>query len=161
MVLPQAPRKRKIIHLSDHDYSQPGGYFVTLVTHNRSGVFGYIENGSILLSKIGIVVRDMLIDLPSHFHNLILDEYCIMPDHVHMILMLIEINPNGQKRETIQEIIRGYKSFSARKINAMRGTTGDSVWQRGYYEEVIESERELDIKREYIFDNPARYENNH
>lgn len=57
------------------------------------------------------------------------------------------------------EIIRALKTFSARRINSLRGTPGAPVWQRNYFERVIRNQKELDMIREYIRSNPARWDN--
>jgi putative transposase len=61
----------------------------------------------------------------------------------------------------LPEVVRALKTFSARRINAMRNTPGTSVWQRGYYERIIRSERELNLTRRYIETNPHRWRQNH
>ena len=74
-----------------YDYSLPGKYFVTICTKNKKPDFGKIENGEIKLSDIGIIARDLWIAISDHFPNIELDEFIIMPDHIHGI---ISINTN-------------------------------------------------------------------
>jgi putative transposase len=61
----------------------------------------------------------------------------------------------------LSEIIRGFKTFSARRINVLRNTPGIPVWQRNYYEHVIRDEPSLDRIRQYILDNPALWARDH
>jgi putative transposase len=62
------------------------------------------------------------------------------------------------RRHGLSEIVRALKSFSARHINEQRNTPGTPVWQRNYYEHIVRSERALDAVRQYICDNPLRWE---
>ena len=61
------------------------------------------------------------------------------------------------RRHGVPEIVRAFKTFSARQINKMRSSGGESVWQRGFYDHVIRGERELNGIRTYIMDNPRRW----
>lgn len=170
---PPFPR-RKVIRLPDYDYSQPAAYFVTLLTYQRKYLLCDIVRGKVCYTKFGVVARDSWLDLPRYHSRLVLDEFCVMPDHFHAILRLVEdckggstdgshrvmgiaeTRPNDAK--SLSEIIRGYKSFSARKINALRGTIGTPVWHRSYYEHIIRDEKDLNQTRQYIIDNPLKWE---
>lgn len=66
--------------------------------------------------------------------------------------------PTMTKRHGLPEIVRAFKTFSARKINALRNTPGTPVWQRNYYEHIARNESELDRIRQYIADNPANWD---
>src|SRR5690348_13503891 len=88
-----------------------------------------------------------------------------MPNHIHGIIFLTETEVIGMvdatrvpARPPLPEIVRAFKTFSARRINADRGMAGSPVWQRGYYEHVIRSARSLERLRTYVGDNPARWE---
>jgi putative transposase len=101
-----------------------------------------------------------------------------MPNHVHGIIVLVDDDIVGAgfkptptkptptkpaptiavtKRHGLPEIVRAFKSFSARRINAMRDTNGAPFWQRGFYEHIVRNERELDAIRRYILDNPLKW----
>ena len=79
---------RRSIRLKGYDYSQPGWYFVTIVTHNREMLFGNVVNGRIILNKIGRIADQCWRDIPDHFPNVRLDEYIIMPNHIHGIIII-------------------------------------------------------------------------
>jgi hypothetical protein len=70
------------------DYSAPGKYFITICTKNRIPFFGKIRNGVIILSDTGFIVRDSWLAIPSHFPSALLDEFIIMPDHIHGIIII-------------------------------------------------------------------------
>ncbi len=106
-------------------------------------------------------------EIPNHYSNAKIDVFVIMPDHIHGIIILEDTGakPNekvaGLKPATtghpLAEIIRGFKTFSARQVNQLRGMTGSHLWQRNYYEHIIRSESELNSVREYIDTNPLRW----
>jgi REP element-mobilizing transposase RayT len=86
-----------------------------------------------------------------------------MPNHIHGIFILVGagLKPaptTDKKRHGFSEVIRAFKTFSSRKINKLHKTSGTSVWQRNYYERVIRDEDELNKIRQYISDNPIKWE---
>ena len=152
--------KRRSMRLRDHDYSTPGAYFITACTQNRSLMFGRVIDGKMVGNRLGAVVEDCWSQLPDHYQNVSLDAFVLMPNHIHGIVV-IESPPAGvaaaSARHGVSEIVRAFKTFSSRKINATRGSPGASVWQRGFYDHVIRGERELDRVRAYIMDNPRKW----
>jgi len=187
--------QRRSIRLKGYDYSQPGGYFVTIVAQNRDCLFGDIVEGEMRLSGAGRIVQHAWMDLPNHYPHVALDEFVIMPNHVHGIIVLTDtgrgrsvsgeiVLPDRYRdsmepvpdldqtcpytidkstrpykfRHGLPEIVRAFKSFSARRINALRRTPGRPVWQRNYYERIIRDEAELKRIREYIRYNPTEWE---
>ena len=118
-----------------------------------------IENGN------ASIVRRCWLDLPDHYPHVSLDAFVVMPDHIHGIIVLADTNragfepaPTGGVRHGLPEIVRAFKTFSARRINARRDTLGAPVWQRGYYERSIRNERELNLTRKYITNNPRHWQ---
>jgi putative transposase len=81
---------RRSIRLKNYDYSSNGGYFITLVTKNREDFFGEIVNGEMFLSEMGKVAYNNWLDITNHFENVILDEFVIMPNHIHSVIFLDE-----------------------------------------------------------------------
>jgi putative transposase len=90
---PQSHHRRSI-RLKGYDYTQPGAYFVTLVTRERDCIFGEVENGEMHLSPVGQVVHWEWIRLSKRFPNVELDKFVVMPNHLHRIVVLI--NPAGR-----------------------------------------------------------------
>lgn len=159
---------RKSLRLPNYDYTQPGSYFVTMVTKHRLCLFGDVLNGEMRPNSYGQIVMQCWNDLGNHYPHVSQDEFVVMPNHIHGILILNDVGaglkptptrPNIlQKRHGLPEIVRGFKTFSARRINHLRNIPGVPVWQRNYYEHVIRNERELDGIREYIVNNPTQWE---
>jgi REP element-mobilizing transposase RayT len=162
--------KRKSIRLQGYDYSQEGCYFVTICTKKREPIFGSIINGVMELSNSGIVVTETWLDLENHNPDIQLGEFVIMPNHVHGIIQIYEpVNlelragrgpaPTNEKRTPLSEIMRQFKTFSAKRINETRGTPSVSVWQRSYFDRIIGTEQGYENAARYICDNPMNWEN--
>ena len=162
---------RPSLRLSGYDYAEAGAYFITTNTKNRLPILAEVRRRSVLLTSAGQVVRTVWLHLPRHYPHVSLDEFVVMPDHIHGILILdptplgaaglrpaaAEVKElEGAAEPGLPEIIRALKSFSARAINKARNTPGAAVWQRGYHERVIRSDEELARLREYIVNNPER-----
>jgi len=79
---------RRSIRLPGYDYAQDGAYFVTICTQERLCVFGQIDNGQILMHDPGRIAYDCLRAIPGHFPSVVLDEFVVMPNHVHFVVVL-------------------------------------------------------------------------
>jgi len=79
---------RQSIRLKNYDYSQPGCYFVTICTHNMMCLLGEIVNAHPRLSAIGEITDLCWQEIPKHFPHVSLDEYVIMPNHMHGIIII-------------------------------------------------------------------------
>jgi REP element-mobilizing transposase RayT len=150
---PAAPRRRTL-RLPHYDYTFPGAYFLTICTHRRASIFGQITDGAMSLGPFGEAAAACWRDLPSHYPNANLDAFVVMPNHVHGILLMQEVS---QSARGLSEVVRGFKTFSARRINALRATAGKPLWQRGYHEHIVRGEADLQKIRDYIATNPARW----
>jgi len=172
---------RRSIRLKGYDYSQAGAYFVTLVAYQSECLLGNVRDDKIVLSEKGEIIKAYWLRLPKIF-NLQLDEWVIMPNHLHSIIWILDsdtgdataqINnlktifflavaspkqrPIGTKTRSLGAIIQNFKSVTTRKINQLRGTPGLPTWQRNYYERIIRDEGEWGRIRLYIQENPARW----
>jgi REP element-mobilizing transposase RayT len=162
-----AINNRRSIRLQNYDYTEAGAYFITICAHNQKCTFGVGADSKpaqspdfksthtsnpLSINKYGEIVRDTWEDLVNHNAGIELDAFVIMPNHVHGIIVI-----DGMTPCPLSEIVRQLKTFSARRINKMRGTPGIQVWQRNYYEHVIRGEEDLNILREYIDNNPASW----
>jgi REP element-mobilizing transposase RayT len=79
---------RKSIRLPGYDYSSPGAYFITIATHQRQILFGGINDGIVQLNAPGTIISEYWSAIPIHFPNVELDEFVIMPDHIHGIIVI-------------------------------------------------------------------------
>lgn len=159
-------RKRKPIRLSGYDYTQNGSYFITICTKNRIEWFGEIKNKNIILNNYGKIVDQQLDWLEQQYNYVNLDCWVIMPNHVHLILdMCSRAGHLGRSRPAPTEqnkikplsgLIGAFKTTSSKIIH--QNGFNDFSWQRNYYDHIIRNETELNKIREYIFKNPANWE---
>lgn len=164
-------KRRRSTRLQGYDYSQPGAYFVTIYTRNRLSVFGRIDDGEMKLNECGSIVKNIWKEIPIHFTNTTLDEFIIMPNHVHGILLLDEIPDcrgtacraptvegfGKQVKGSLPTIIRSFKSATTRRINKHDWRNRISIWQRNYYEHIILNDDSLNRIRRYIQEDPIQW----
>ncbi|WP_337869707.1 transposase [Meiothermus sp.] len=163
---------RRSIRLKGYDYTQAGAYFITICTHDRECLFGEVVDGKMRLNTAGTIIRQCWLDIPHHFPAAKLDEFVIMPNHVHGILVLAEwhvgarhavplqpqIERFGKPRaHSISTIVRSFKSAATKRVNEYRGIPGMPLWQRNYYEHTIRDMESLNRIREYIVNNPLQW----
>ena len=158
---------RKNLRLQEYDYNTPGAYFITFCTHNRrnilSSIVGAIQESPVSrLSICGMIVDSLIRSVPDRFHVTI-DSYVIMPNHVHLMVMLSEADAQRailesplQDRSIISKVV-GYIKMNASK--AIRQQYGDvTVWQRGYHDHVVRNRADYEMIAKYIHENPIRWE---
>ncbi len=158
------PHHRHSIRLKNFDYSLPGTYFVTINVFRRERLFGNVVGEKIYLNVFGQIVQICWDNLIKHYANIVLDSFVIMPNHFHAVIIIkgamlntnhvrAGLKPAPTKDHPLSEIVRAFKTFSARKINELRKSPGLPVWQRNYFERVIRNDEELNEIREYINNN--------
>ena len=121
--------------------TREGAYFITICTRNRECLLGDVGEGRMHLNEAGLFAQAAWEDLPRHYPHVALDAWTIMPNHVHGIVVLTErvkAPPEGSGlkpdptnanavRHGLPEIVRAFKTFSARRINVFRGAVGARV----------------------------------
>ena len=150
---------RRSIRLAGYDYSHAGACFVTICTHNRAL--------SLQAEPVREVVRLAWCGLSARFPIVALDEFVIMPNHVHAIIILVDAAIRGAASSaptgmgggatTLGNVVRAFKSISAIEANKILGQSNRPFWQRNYYEHIIRDEEELSVLRQYIRDNPGNW----
>lgn len=158
---------RRSIRLKDYDYSQAGAYFITVCTYNRGCLFGDVVNGEMQLNDCGRVVEREWVNTANIRKNIELGVYVVMPNHFHGIMILrrgiARYAPTSGRfgkmaPGSLSAIVRSFKSAATRRINGLRGTPGTPVWQRNYYEHILRNGAELNEIREYVANNPLKWE---
>ena len=162
---------RRSLRLKGYDYSQAGGYFVTICAYRKQCLFGEIIDAKMQLNEFGEVVQEEWLRTEKVRDRVELDVSMIMPNHLHGIIILKnDINevgatrrvahsrPCGLKAGSLAAMIGQFKSLVTKRINQMRNMRGSHVWQRNYYEHVIRNDRELNDIREYIINNPMAWD---
>ncbi len=179
--------QRRSIRLPDYDYSSEGAYFGTICTKNRECLFGEIRNGEMILNEAGKMVQTVWRDLPKRFPFIELDQFVVMPNHFHGILILNDrvdrrgesrirpvmggggskqgehkVRPYGTLDKTVGRIVQAFKSLVTHEYLNRIKTHGwpqfsGRLWQRNYYEHIIRNEKSLNKIRQYIMVNPLNW----
>jgi putative transposase len=162
--------------LIGYDYSSSGAYFVTICTRKKIPYFGKIDKDSVTLSEVGLIVEDLWHEIPIHYPNVYLDEFVIMPDHIHGIILIksksvsnyFDISETARsgvstkilsgnpywKPYSLGSIINHFKRICTIKTKFI-GL--ELIWQPRFYDHIIRSVGELESIRLYIKNNPKKY----
>ena len=153
---------RKKIRLDGIDYSSCGTYFVTVCITQRYTLLWEDRAcglGEPTLSETGVIIEADIQQIPSHYDQIENDQYCIMPDHVHLIVIIHPNEPipsSGDSfaqetaKDTLLKVIGSMKRWVTKQL-------GYSIWQKSFYERVIRNKSELAEVRQYIQDNPKNH----
>jgi len=147
--------------LREYDYSICAWYYVTINVFQHQELLGFVQNNIMLLNDLGEIVQSEWLAIPRIRTNVGLDEFIIMPNHMHGIV-IIEGNKAGNNdlfkndKQNLSNIIRGFKGSVTSKIHKL-GLT-DFQWQPRFYDRVIRNERELFYIRQYIEQNPLKWD---
>jgi REP element-mobilizing transposase RayT len=149
--------------LDGYDYSQNGWYFITICVHQRKEVFGNIENEQMVLNNYGKIVEKCWLEIPLHFKNIAFDEFVVMPNHVHGIIII----ENGQnhlgnrhayslQHQKLSVVIGSFKSAVSKHIHRLENAAYFQ-WQKSFYDHIVRDETPLDNIRKYIKNNPLKW----
>ena len=149
--------KRKPIRIADYDYSAPGAYFITVCTTNREKIFWsdrkseLCSPANVPLSDIGMIVNNEIQKLNTVYDSVRVDKYCIMPDHIHMIL-IIDSDENGRTQfaPTVSRVMKQFKGSITKQV-------GRPIWQKSFYDHGIRNQQDYKEIGEYIENNPLKY----
>ena len=155
--------ERKHPRLDQYDYSSCGAYFVTICTQNRKCILSRIGGrGGSSMNKNGIeytsfgrIAEKQLLSLENRYSCLVIDQYVIMPNHIHIVMILQKDAAGASPRPTIMDVICTYKSLTARecKKNGFEG----KMFQTSFYEHIIRSGEDYQEIVKYIYENPIRW----
>jgi putative transposase len=175
---------RRSIRLKGYDYSQAGVYFVTICVKDHACLFGTIADGKLQYNDYGQIANEFWLKISEHFSDVKLDEFIIMPNHIHGIITINNcrgevtspfsevVAPNSKTKTaqkqggetpplqkfTLGQIVAYFKYQSAKRINDIRNAPGTPIWQRNYYEHIIRDDKELQAIQEYIRYNPLKWD---
>ena len=164
------------MRLKGYNYSNAGYYFITAVTGNRMPFFGAVFSGEMIVTSPGFIAEEELEKTGELRESVFIDEFIIMPDHVHFILIVSQLqdcSPNcgcvacyaptengffseiSPRPKTVSAIVRSYKSAVTNRCR--EAGIPDFSWQRGFHDRIIRDQNELDAIRKYIRQNPERW----
>lgn len=157
-------KQRKANRLSDYNYSTNGYYFITICTKEKRCILGNVVGGGVLdapqlnLSKLGQIAESQLLEMDKIYSNISVDKYIIMPNHVHFIITLSNIQegasrtpPPTRANEIVPSFVSAFKRFTNKKA-------GSTIWQRSYYDHVIRNESDYLTIWQYIDTNPTKWD---
>ena len=152
--------QRKNIRLKNYDYSLGGHYFITICTKDKKCLLGSVNQNvgaiinrpreSVKLSTYGKIVETAINEIPQHYEKIEIDKYVIMPNHIHMILIITVTGGRLIIAPTVSRIIKQLKSHITKQI-------GFPVFQRSFHDRIIRNEREYREIWQYIEYNPLNW----
>lgn len=150
--------RRKSNRLNGYDYSLCGAYFVTICVANKEAVLWESVGANCVrprdrLSDIGKIIDDEIQKLNSIYDNVALGEYCIMPDHIHLIVFISDDESGRpQVAPILSRIVKQFKGSVTKKL-------GFCIWQKSFYDKIIRNEKGYREVVEYIRRNPQKCDN--
>ena len=139
--------ERKRLRLRDYDYSKNGAYFITICTKGRDCILSHISVGTdahigpqVELSQVGKIAEKNIRSMQC------VDCYVIMPNHIHLIIIL----NNDDSNQNISNVIRSFKTLVTKQI-------GKSIFQSSFYDHIIRDYNDYMIKLNYIHENPINW----
>ncbi len=161
------------MRLRGWDYTSDGAYFVTVCSQHRVCLFGEICGVTMQINDLGLVVAETWQWLTSQYAYVALDKWCVMPNHLHGLLIITgrggsraapttggigaAAGEHVERGKPIGQLIGAFKTVSTKRVNTLRGTRGEMLWQRNYWEHIVRDDAEMDDLRAYIRNNPAQW----
>ena len=154
--------KRKPTRLKNFDYSTPGAYFVTVCTDQRRQILSRIVGVDVLgdpqnveLLPHGMVADKYIKQMNGFYENITVDQYVIMPNHIHLVLFVREdgsprTSTPTRQTTTVSHFVSTFKRFCNKEY-------GGNIWQRGFYDHVIRERKDYEKIVKYIYENPIRW----
>lgn len=152
--------KRKPTRLKDFDYNMEGAYFITICTQNRKNILSTIVGeGSPLpqLSHYGKIVDKWVQKIPDKYQEISVDNYVIMPNHIHLLLLLTKKDGRGDPSPTVVSVIGWLKCQVTKEINEACNIVRGRVFQRSFYDHIVRNREDYKEIYKYICENPIRW----
>ena len=169
--------KRKPTRLKNFDYSSAGAYFVTICIRDRMNILSEIVKTdltatdktnrsavgeglappeiTVKLKPCGEVVKEQLQLIEVRFPSVTIEDYVIMPDHIHAVIFLHEKAGGASPSPTLNDVICAFKSLTSRSCKQKFGI--EKMFQRSYAEHIVRDIDDYETRRKYIYENPMRW----
>ncbi len=156
--------KRKQIRLKGFDYSSQGCYAVTISTYQHLWLFGGVD----VLNEIGVIVEEEVVKIPLHYNCVKIDNYIIMPNHIHLLITIgCDAFPDGQENminsvtgklemPELKNIVGAFKAGVSRRVHKIHPNL--KIWQTRYFDHIIVNEKDYNEQWDYIEANPVRWQ---
>jgi REP element-mobilizing transposase RayT len=146
---------RKPNRLKGYDYSQNGCYFITICVKDRRELFWHQPVGARIarppLSDMGEVVRKAIENIPHIYKSITVDKYVIMPNHIHLILLISDDPGRAMRAPTISTVVNQMKGYVTKQV-------GYSIWQKLFHDHIIRNDKAYREIWQYIDENPIKWE---
>ncbi len=160
---------RHSVRLRGYDYALNGAYYVTICAFQKQKLFGEFRESIFQISEFGLIVQNEWHRTAELRKYVFLDEYIIMPNHIHGILVIDNPNQDQLPRHYEKErknyaaslggIMINFKAAVTKQCRLIVNNTNQEIWQRSYYDHIIRNEDDLNRCREYIIQNPSNWNN--
>ena len=144
---------RKQNRLKDYDYSSANVYLLTICTQNRKHILGVVKTGvdtpTTELSALGRLVEQAVLGIEAHYTSAVLETYSILPNHIHLLLRLDVSDCDNPP--SVSRIVKQMKEYVTKQC-------GRNIWQKGFHDHVIRTERDYLNAWNYVAFNPAKWE---
>ena len=148
---------RKPNRLRTHDYSDNGAYFITFCVDKRKCLLSHIVGATLgrpayaRLTEMGEAVKYAILRIPVCYQDVRVEKYVIMPNHIHLLLMIDTLPGRPMVAPTISRVIQQMKGIATKQI-------GHNIWQKSFHDHIIRTDSDYQMIWEYIDTNPARWE---
>ena len=148
---------RKSNRLKTYDYSQNGAYFITFCVEDRKCLLSHIVGATLgrpayaRLTEMGKAAEYAILRIPHCYQDVRVEKYVIMPNHIHLLLMIDTLPGRPRVAPTVSRVIQQTKGLATKQI-------GRNIWQKSFHDHVIRTESDYQMIWEYIDTNPARWE---
>ena len=153
--------KRKSTRLKGFDYSTTTAYFLTICTHNRRSMLSSFVGEALRLPQLtryGEMADTWVKKIPEKYRGICLDNYVIMQNNIHLLLSIEKNDGSGDHSPTVTEVVGWFKYHLTKDINRYRGTMGEKVFQRSFYDHVVRNCEDYYEIQKYIDENPLRWQ---
>ena len=169
--------KRKSTRLKNFDYSSVGAYFVTICVRDRMQILSEIVRTdltsvdktiviavgeglappeiTVKLKPCGEVVKEQLQLIETRFPSVTVEDYVIMPDHIHAVIFLHGKAGGASPSPTLEDVICAFKSLTSRSCKQKYGI--EKIFQRSSAEHIVRDREDYETRRKYIYENPKRW----
>lgn len=149
------------MRLTGYNYGSPGFYFLTWCQRDRLPLFVDESNQGWNLTPAGEMIDSAIKEMASRFHDITIDEYAVMPNHIHLLVGL-STTLDAREADSVIEAIHWLKTVTTNRyikgVKAMNWPRfNKTLWQEGYHDRNVRDERELEAVRGYINENPTRW----
>ena len=147
---------RKKNRLQTYDYSRNGAYFITICTKNKECILSETVGASIArpayvrLTEVGVITKEAIEQIPEHYPDIRMEKYVIMPNHVHLLLLIDTLHGRPMVAPTVSRVIQQMKGSITKRL-------GRNVFQKSFHDRIIRNDAEYDMIWQYIDANPARW----